>query len=385
MRSMIGAGLAGLLVVGVILAFFVIPARIDAEMNLVLPHEPYQVSERARVLHETIPVADLHADTLLWMRDPSVRQSRGQTDLPRLIDGGVRLQVFTAVTKSPSGLNYEENDAASSDDITKVAILQRWPFATWNSIYERAAFQARRLRKLDKKAGDSFAMVESHGELQAALSSGALAGVFGIEGAHPLEGEIENLDRLFDEGLRVIGLQHFFDNELGGSLHGTSGAGLTAFGREVVERADEKKMIIDIAHSSEAVVRDVLALTSRPVIVSHTGFNGHCDSARNISDETMQAIAAAGGLIGVGFWDGAVCTPDLETIAEAIAYGVDLLGADHIALGSDFDGTVQTPLDAAELPALTQALLDRGLDEETVRAVMGENAVRFFLENLPAE
>jgi microsomal dipeptidase-like Zn-dependent dipeptidase len=144
-------------------------------------------------------------------------------------------------------------------------------------------------------------------------------------------------------------------------------------------------MIIDVAHSSEAVVRDVLALMSKPVIVSHTGLKGHCDSARNISDETMSMVAEAGGLVGVGFWDGAVCTPDLASIAGAVVYAVELLGPGQVALGSDFDGTVTTMLDASELPALTQALLDAGLDDETIRAVMGENAVRFFLENLPAE
>ncbi len=383
MRNYIGGGVALVVLAVLAVVFFVIPARVDATLNEVIAHEPYVVSAQARTLHATIPVADLHADTLLWMRDPTRRQNRGQTDIPRLIEGGVKLQVFTAVTKSPKNLNYDENDA-NSDDITMVAILQRWPVATWGSLFERARYQARRLQRADERYGPDFRMVRNQVELRRSLNVGALAGVYGIEGAHPLEGKIENLDRLYEEGLRVIGLQHFFDNELGASLHGTSGAGLTEFGRNVVWRANELNMIVDVAHSSETVVGDVLALSTRPVIVSHTGLKGHCDSARNISDETMQAIAEAGGLIGVGFWDGAVCTPNLETIAEAIVYAVDLLGADHVALGSDFDGTVKTPLDAAELPALTQALLDAGLDEATVRAVMGENAVQFFLENLPA-
>jgi microsomal dipeptidase-like Zn-dependent dipeptidase len=377
-------GLLALVLIGAALFFWIIPARVDAQVNRVLDHGPYEISAAARALHDEIPVADLHADTLLWMRDPVKRQSRGQTDLPRLIEGGVRLQVFTAVTKSPSGLNYETNDAGS-DDITLLAVAQRWPPATWGSLFERAMFQARRLAAADERYGDGFRMIKTRGDLMRALERDALAGVYGIEGAHPLEGEIENLDRLYDAGLRLIGLQHFFDNELGGSLHGLSGAGLTDFGRAVIRRANEKEMIIDVAHSSETTVRDVLALSTRPVILSHTGLKGHCNSPRNISDETMKAIADAGGLIGVGFWDGAVCAANVESIAEAIFYAVDLLGADHVALGSDFDGSVQTPLDASQLPALTQALMDAGLDDETIRAVMGENAVRFFLENLPAE
>ena len=150
MRTIIGAVLAVIVLVAAAAFFYVIPARIDADMNRVLDHEPYVVSDAALALHKTIPVADLHADTLLWMRDPTKRQKRGQTDLPRLIEGGVRLQVFTAVTKSPSGLNYEENDAAS-DDITGLAIAQRWPIAAWSSLYERAAYQAKRLARLDDR------------------------------------------------------------------------------------------------------------------------------------------------------------------------------------------------------------------------------------------
>lgn len=384
MFKWIGGAIIFLSVVAAIVFFAIIPVRIDRKMNQVIEHPPFVVSDKARALHETIPVADLHADTLLWMRDPIKRHKRGQTDIPRLIEGGVKLQVFTAVTKSPSGLNYDENDANASDDITLVAVAQRWPVRTWGSIFERAAYQADRLARADERFGDGFQMVRTSSDLRRALDADALAGVFGIEGAHPLEGKIENLDQLYDKELRVIGLQHFFDNELGGSLHGTSGSGLTAFGRDVVRRANEREMIIDVAHSSEAVVRDVLSMISRPVIVSHTGLYGHCESARNIPDDLMKEIADAGGLIGIGFWDGAICKSDVDTIAEAILYAVNLLGADHVALGSDFDGTVTTPLDASELPALTQALMDAGLDEANIQKVMGENAVQFFLDNLPS-
>ncbi len=379
----LGLALATLIAVGAYIFYGVLPQRFDRTHNVVLEHAPYAVSERARTLHATIPVADLHADTLLWRRDPARRQQRGQTDLVRLREGGVALQVFTAVTKTPPDLNYDEN-SADKDSLTLLTIAQAWPVRTWTSIYERAAFQARRLTKLEQDAPDDFVFARTAGDLQAALDAGRLAGVYGVEGAHPFEGDLGNIDRLYDEGLRVVGLQHFFDNDLGGSLHGQTGAGLTEFGRAAVEKAVSMSMIIDVAHSSEAVVRDVLALTSKPVIVSHTGLKGHCDSARNISDETMKMVADAGGLVGVGFWDGAVCTPDLPSVAGAIVYAVDLLGADHVALGSDFDGTVTTMLDASELPALTQALLDAGLDDGVIRAVMGENAVRFFLENLPS-
>ncbi|PQA87730.1 dipeptidase [Hyphococcus luteus] len=380
----VGLVLAALLAAGAYVFFGVLPGRFDAKTNVVLPHGAYKVSAAARALHKTIPIADLHADTLLWKRDPAKRQSRGQTDLVRLREGGVALQVFTAVTKVPKNMNLDEN-AADSDQLTLLMAAQAWPPRTWFSIYERAAYQAGRLAKLEKDAPDRFIFVRSSADLQRALDEDKLAGIYGIEGAHPLEGDLANIARLYDQGVRVMGLQHFFDNELGGSLHGQSGAGLTEFGEQAVDAAVAQGVVIDLAHASEAVVRDVLARSSKPVIVSHTGLKGHCDTARNIPDDLMKAIADHGGLVGVGYWEAAACATSPEGIAAEILYGVGLLGADHVALGSDFDGAVTTALDASELAAITQALMDAGLDNETIRAVMGENAVRFFLENLPAQ
>jgi microsomal dipeptidase-like Zn-dependent dipeptidase len=212
-----------------------------------------------------------------------------------------------------------------------------------------------------------------------------VAAILGTEGSHALDGDLANIDRLFEAGYRVMGLHHFFDNKLGGSLHGQSRAGLTNFGRDAVARMRELSIVIDVAHSSEAVVRDVLAMGAGPLIVSHTGFDGHCPSPRNISDETMELIAENGGLIGVGFWEDVTCDASPAGIADAILWGARRFGVDHIALGSDFDGTVMTELDASELPAITQALLDAGMPEDDIRKVMGGNTVRFFLENLPSE
>jgi membrane dipeptidase len=208
-------------------------------------------------------------------------------------------------------------------------------------------------------------------------------GLYLIEGAHPFEGEIENLDRLFEQGLRVSGLTHFFDNELGGSLHGISGEGLTQFGEQVIARADELGLIIDVAHASPAMVRDVLKMSERPVILSHGGVKGVCDTNRNLDDSLMQAIADHGGILGVGFWDGAICDASPLGIVRAIRYAIDLMGVDHVALGSDYDGTVTTTLDASELAILTQTMIDEGFSENEIRSVMGDNVKRFLLENLP--
>ena len=130
----------------------------------------------------------------------------------------------------------------------------------------------------------------------------------------------------------MMSLQHFFDNKLGGSLHGISGGGLTEFGEDAINEMLRLDIIIDVSHSSENVVKDVLEISDQPIVVSHTGFNGYCESPRNISDSLMQKIAESGGLIGVGFWDGAICDNTPKSVAKAIVYGIQLVGSDHVSL-----------------------------------------------------
>ncbi|MBI1235477.1 MAG: peptidase M19 [Alphaproteobacteria bacterium] len=385
------AGIAGLVIVlsAAVFFFFILPPRVDDALNAVTPHDPYVISPEAQALHDTLRVADLHSDLLLWSRDPVRRYGRGHTDLPRLREGGVMLQVFTSVTKTPSNMNYETNDS-SSDDITLLAIAQRWPVDTWGSLYNRARFHARRLHRVAERSGGDFVVVESRADLEAALAAHAanpdmVAGILGTEGAHPLEGDLANIPRLYAEGYRVVGLQHFFDNELGGSLHGLSNAGLTEFGREAVRDLIDRGFILDVAHSSEAVVREVLDMTGAPLIVSHTGVRSLCETPRNIPDALLAEIAARGGLIGIGFWADVTCDDSPAGIARVIAHAADTFGVEAVALGSDYDGSITATFDASELAALTDALLAGGMSEAGIRAVMGENQIRFFLEHLPAE
>ncbi|GJL98143.1 MAG: dipeptidase [Hyphobacterium sp.] len=369
--------------------FIVLPPRVDNALNAVTPHDPYEISAEAQALHDTLRVADLHSDLLLWSRNPVNRYDRGHTDLPRLREGGVVLQVFTSVTKTPSNMNYETNDA-SSDDITLLAIAQLWPVDTWGSLFNRARHHARRLHRAERQSDGNFIVVENRSDLSAALAAHAdnpdmIAGILGTEGGHPLEGDLANIPRLFEEGYRVVGLQHFFDNELGGSLHGMSNSGLTDFGREAVRDLLDQGFIIDVAHSSQAVVRDVLDMTDAPLIVSHTGVRSLCETQRNIPDALMGEIAARGSLIGIGFWADVTCDDSPAGVARVIAYAAEQFGVEAIALGSDYDGSITATFDASELAALTDALFSGGMSEADIRAVMGENQIRFFLENLPEQ
>ena len=388
-KIVLGVLSAGLMTV--IAARIFLPGYIDKTTNKIWPHDPFVVSIEARMLHKDMLIMDWHADTLLWNRNPMERHDIGHVDLPRLHDGNIAIQMFTTVTKSPEGQNYEEN-SADSDQITSLVIAQGWPLKTWNSLLERALYQAEKLDTLITASNGKLQWIKSKADLQAFLINRhrstseikPIAALLGTEGAHPLEGDINNIDRMFNVGFRMVGLTHFFDNALGGSLHGENGAGLTGFGREVVKRLDDKEIIIDIAHSSEAMARDVLSIVDRPVVISHTGLKGFCDTPRNYPDDLMKQIAAKGGLIALGYWDAAACDPSPKSIAAMIKYGIDLLGADHIALGSDWDGATES-IAADDLPAITQELIALEVSSEDIRKIMGGNSIKFLSEWLPAE
>ncbi|MBT4521786.1 MAG: dipeptidase [Halieaceae bacterium] len=364
------------------------PAMIEESQNVVIPHPAYEISPQATALHKTLTVGDLHSDSSLWQRDLLQRSDRGHVDIPRLREGNVALQMFTSVTKSPNGQNYEKNSSESLDIITLVAVMQGWPQATWTSLTARALHQAQRLQRMADQAPQQLQIIRSAADLETLLTrrnSGdtTIGGILGTEGSHALDGKLDNIDVLYEAGFRMMSLQHFFDNRLGGSLHGESGAGLTEFGRQAVDKMLARGIMIDVAHSAPQVVEDVLAASHASLIVSHTGFYGHCPSHRNISDALMHKIARAGGLIGVGYWDGAVCDPSPQSVVAAIRYGIDLVGEDHIALGSDYDGGTSVTFDTSEIAVLTDEMLKANFSETEIRKVMGENMMRFLRHNLP--
>lgn len=377
-----------ILVAAVILSLALGPAKLEESMNIVKPHSPYPISQAALALHKTLVIGDLHADSTLWKRDLLQRSNRGHVDIPRMREGNQAVQMFTSVTKVPKGQNYDKNSASAVDIITLLVMLQAWPVDTWSSLTARALFQAQKLHTMAAQAPNEFMLILNANDLKTLLARRAngdtiVGGLLGTEGSHALDDSLTNIDVLYDAGFRMMSLQHFFDNKLGGSLHGESGEGLTEFGRQAVDKMINKGIMIDVSHSAPQVVWDVLERSNTPLIVSHTGFYGHCESARNISDELMQKIAAGGGIIGVGYWDVAVCDATPKGIVSAIRYGIDLVGEDHVALGSDFDGSVAAPFDTSELAALTQEMLNQNFTETEIRKVMGENMMRYLATNLP--
>ncbi len=364
--------------------FYVVPRYVDASHNtLTGAARAAQTSD----LHRRLIVADLHADSLLWDRNLLQENAWGHVDIPRLIKGNIALQAFSVVTKTPRGLNIERNSAAS-DNIRLLSFAQRWPPRTWTSLQQRALYQAEKLHDFAARSNGMLLIIKSRAELEAYIAkrrtqSGVTAGWLTIEGAHALEGELANLDALYQAGFRMIAPTHLADSDIGASASGESQRGLTPLGEQWVTEMARRNMIIDLAHASQQTIDDVLRLAQRPVMVSHTGVKGTCNNNRNLSDEQIKRVAKNGGLIGIGFWSNATCGSDVAAVVKAIRYAVKIAGIGHVALGSDWDGYVATPIDAAGMGAITAALEQAGIDETAIRSIMGENVVRFLSRALP--
>jgi microsomal dipeptidase-like Zn-dependent dipeptidase len=375
-----------LLVAVLVVAWLLLPGFVERRFNRTLHPPPYQPSAQAQALHRRLTIADLHGDSLLWGRNLLRRSSRGHIDLPRLAEGNVSIQAFTVVTTSPRGLNIYQN-SDSTDLIRYIAIFEGWPPRTWNSPKQRALYQAARLQNFADRSKGALVIVRSRSDLQKFLttraSTHAVAGFLGSEGAQPLEGRLENLDDLYAVGFRMMAPTHFTDTAVAGSAAGMSKGGLTVLGRDWVRAMETRHMLIDLAHASPATLRDVTSLATRPLIVSHTGVKGTCNNPRNLSDDELRAVARTGGVVGIGVWDTATCGSDARATARAIHYAVDIVGPDHVALGSDFDGSVTTPFDSSGWALLTDALLQEGFSEQDIHKIMGENVVRVLLEVLP--
>lgn len=371
-----------------VLTTLIVPSQMEKRMNLVEYNDPRQLSTAARTLYNSLDfIADLHCDALLWDRDLTRRINYAHVDFPRMQEASMTLQAFTIVTKSPKGQNFRQNSADAMDQITLLNFLQGHSPDKWFSLYNRAEYQAQALNSYSKKFDGKFMVVTSKSDLEQLIlkkkdDAEVIGGFIGIEGAHCLEGNLENVQRLFEEGIRMMAPTHFFDNALGGSAHGISGEGLTPFGSAVISEMNRLGMIIDLSHVSPKMIDDVLDQSNRPVLVSHTGVKGTKDSPRNLSDAHVKRIAEGGGLIGIGFFKGAI-QGEIKDIVEAMKYVRDLVGIEHVALGSDFDGAATTPIDVTGLPLVVHELMVQGFSEQEIRAIMGENVKSFLMAQLP--
>lgn len=379
--------LMGLLLVLTVVFFSYAPGKLERMRNRVEPAALPTVTADTQRLHDSLQVIDLHSDTLMWDRDLLDRADQGHMDLPRLEDGNVALQVFSSVSKSPKGQNYESN-SADSDNITLLAIAQLQPPRTWRSLLERSLFHADKLDKAAEESDGELVLVRSRSDLDDLLEAReagerVTGGLFSVEGLHNLEGDFDNLDRLYDAGMRMAGFTHFFDNEVAGSMHGEEKGGLTDLGRKVFVEMERRGIVVDIAHASHDAVAEMLEMATKPVVLSHGGVQATCDVNRNLTDAEIRGVAATGGVVGVGYWDAAVCDLTTKAVVDAIDHVVLIGGIETAGLGSDYDGATTVGWDTSNLAAITQELVDRGYDDKEIAAIMGGNTLRVLRAVLP--
>ncbi|MEE8118209.1 MAG: dipeptidase [Gammaproteobacteria bacterium] len=374
---------------GIIGVFTLGPRLVEESVNSFVTAQAPSVATEVESLHERLFIADLHADSLLWGRNLLERADYGHVDVPRLIEANVALQVFSVFTKVPRARSYDRTEA-DSDLVTWFTLIQRWPLASWSSLTERALYQARQLADAAERSGGRLTLIRSVADLKRHLQrrdrdSNVTAGILAIEGLHAIEANLENLDLLYRAGYRMIGLTHHFDNAVAGSAHGVEKGGLTELGKQAVARMEALSIIVDLAHASPQAIEETLDIATRPVVVSHTGVAATCPGPRNLTDQQVQRIAETGGVIGIGYFEAAICGLEPDDFAKAVRHIVDLVGIDHVGLGSDFDGAVRTKFDVTGLPYITESLLEAGFTDQEIEQIMGGNVLRLLDELLPRD
>lgn len=345
---------------------------------------PHEVSRETRRLHDTLLIADMHADSAVHLVDFSRPQPYGHVGRDRLVAGGLSLLTLSLPTEATIDPWRIVNGIAIG------GIVNGQPFETWFSNFERGRFFVEHIHAVVGTNPERMSIIRDRGDLQTLVRSWAPGGdrrlgiLIAVEGIHILDADIGNLRPLIDSGVRMISLTHGFDNEAAGSNTGRNQGGLTDYGREVLRLMEDNNVILDLAHLSEQAAHQALDIVTAPVVFSHTGVRGTCDKDRNISDDIIRRTAENGGVIGVGLFTLVLCGDDLDAIVRAMNHIRDLVGVEHIALGSDYDGAVTVIFDVGGLPLLTEALLANGYTPDQIRMIMGGNTLRVLSQVLPA-
>lgn len=376
-----------LLLLGVVGFFALGPGIVENSMNRMADTDLAEPDRETVALHDSLFIADLHSDTLMWNRDLLDRSDRGHMDLPRLQDGNVGLQVFSSVSKTPKNQNYDSNPA-NTDNITLLAILQLQPPRTWTSLVERSLYHAEKLQDAVADSEGELRFIRSRDDLDRLVADreagkNVTGALFSLEGLQSLEGDLDNLGRLFGAGARMAGFTHFFDNEVSGSMHGEGKGGLTDLGREAFAEMERRGMVVDIAHASHPAIAEMLELATKPVVASHGGVQATCDVNRNLTDDEIRGVAATGGVVGIGYWDAAVCALTPAAVVDAIEHVIEVGGIETAALGSDYDGATKVAWDTSDIAVVTQELRDRGHSDEDIAAILGGNTLRVLRAVLP--
>lgn len=361
------------------------------------------ISDRARKVHAGAILFDGHNDLPWRLRtdgdfaltkfDLSRRLDSGQTDIPRLREGGVKAQFWSVYI--PSGHAHPARTVTEQIDLVK-RMVERYP--------------------------DAFEMAYSADDVERIARSGKVASLIGIEGGVAIEGSLAQLRAFHALGARYMTLTHnatldWADAAIDTPRHD----GLSLFGERVVREMNRLGMLVDISHVSPATMADALEVSRAPVIASHSSAYAICPSPRNVPDNILEAVKGNGGVIMVNFYSGFIVPeagrkmkavlqdlraryPDraeraramrdwmtsddakfargtYRDVADHIDHIAKVAGVDHVGIGSDFDGISQSPVgleDVSCYPRLTDELLRRGYSEADVQKILGGNVLRAF-------
>jgi membrane dipeptidase len=250
-------------------------------------------------------------------------------------------------------------------------------FAQTNAMLD--AFEAERAAN-----PSDLAAASTTSEIDSVLGRGSIAGFLVVEGGHAIEDDIGKLVALYERGARYLTITWNTSTSwaVAAADSRSDSVGLSEFGRRVIRTMDSLGMIIDVSHTGIKTIEDILTVTRHPIIASHSGARALRDHFRNLTDDQIRSIARTGGVIGVVFYPPFLSgsrTVTIENVLYHINHIRGLVGVDHIALGSDFDGIERTPVgleDVSHFPSLTRRLLELGYSREEVFKILGRNALR---------
>jgi membrane dipeptidase len=363
------------------------------------------IADRAHKIHFSSIVLDTHDDTpqrLLFEHvDLAKRTSEGHIDIPRMREGGMNaifFSIWAPVTVTGPAATKRAMDLV-------------------NSVMDQIHAHPQDL-----------VLATTAAEVRRAHEQGKIAALMGVEGGHMIDNKLDVLRQFAKLGVRYMTLTHTADTEWAGSSgDDAKHVGLTSFGKDVIHEMNRLGVLVDISHVSDKTFYDALEVSAAPMIASHSSCRAICDAPRNMTDEMIKALAAKGGVIQINYHvgflsqayrDASLKSAELksrtaaaekavegdeaasiradervahemmaegklpkvswEAIVDHIDHAVKLVGADHVGLGSDFDGATM-PLgmeDCTKLPKLTEAMLRRGYSESDIRKILGENTLR---------
>jgi membrane dipeptidase len=302
-------------------------------------------------------IVDAHCDTALsaYEQNADIIENNFHIDIKRLLETGQRVQFFAAFADP---IDYR------NDTLTRV-------LAILDEVY-----------RAQDLYGEKFAICLSSEDIDRALKIGKVAAILSIEGGECLNGELSLLRQLYRLGVRSMLLTWNYRNQLADGVEELHGNGLSGFGRQVVAEMNRLGMIVDVSHLCDNSFRDVLEITTMPVIASHSNARSVCNNIRNLTDSQLIDIKKNGGVVGINFYTYFLNNTDKATIDDVvrhIEHICSVTGENHIGIGADYDGIEHTPegLEGTQcIPALFERLAQLNYTDELIGKIAGLNFMR---------